>query len=66
MSEFIENPGINDVTVGSIISDAMYDDLEKEMKKVNWEGVDKTREFWQNDYKNRKIISGKNLQKKIA
>lgn len=57
VSEFIENTGDKDVKVEEVFTQKMFDELAEKMKSVGWEGVDKTREYWKNEYKDRKIIS---------
>jgi hypothetical protein len=57
VSEFIESPGDNDVPVSKIFSDKMYNELEAAMKDAGWSGVDETRKYWEDDYKQRKVIS---------
>ena len=56
VSAFIENPGVHDVTVESIFSDAMAEELLREMSDIGW-GVEETRQEWNLHYKGRKIIS---------
>mmetsp|Transcript_8717 Transcript_8717/g.22445 ORF Transcript_8717/g.22445 Transcript_8717/m.22445 type:complete len:522 (-) Transcript_8717:110-1675(-) len=47
-----------DVEVGSIITDAIFDDLLAEMVKLGWAGVEETRKEWVDNYSKRRIISG--------
>jgi len=58
VSEFIENPGVNDIPVEDIFSDKMFEELATKMTSIGWTGVEETRQYWQSDYKSRKIISG--------
>ena len=58
VSEFIQDPGSNDVFVKKIITDKMYTQLETAMRDAGWEGVDDMRQMWLNDYKNRRSITG--------
>ena len=57
VSEFIETPGAYDVPIGNVITDTMVNQLLQKMTTVGWSGVNETRAMWQNDYRNRKIIS---------
>ena len=57
VSEFIENPGANDVPVSKIFSDKMYSELEAAMKEAGMPGLEETRKYWESDYKNRKVIT---------
>jgi len=57
VQEFIENPGDGDVKVSEVFTPAMFDELERNMIAVGWDGVAETRQRWESDYKNRKIIS---------
>lgn len=54
---FIEDPGDGDVKVSEVFTPDMFDALEEHMKAVGWEGVEETRTQWENNYKDRKIIS---------
>jgi hypothetical protein len=58
VSAFIEAPGANDILVEEIFSDKMFEELAAEMTRVGWTGIEETRQYWQSDYKRRKIISG--------
>ena len=57
VSNFIEQPGSYDIPVKDIFSDKMFEELAEKMTKAGWKGVNETRTYWNNDYKNRKIIS---------
>ena len=58
VSDFIQNPGANDVFIKKIITDSMFTELETAMRDAGWSGVDETRQMWLSDYKNRRSISG--------
>lgn len=58
VSNFIEAPGANDINVKEVFTDKMFEELAVQMLKIGWTGVEETRQLWQTDYKNRKIISG--------
>lgn len=52
---FLEEPSeSNDVPVSEVFTEEMFSELEKRMDKVGWHNV---RSYWDNDFKNRKIIS---------
>eukprot|EP00286_Rhodomonas_abbreviata_P023799 CAMPEP_0181296048 /NCGR_PEP_ID=MMETSP1101-20121128/4483_1 /TAXON_ID=46948 /ORGANISM="Rhodomonas abbreviata, Strain Caron Lab Isolate" /LENGTH=593 /DNA_ID=CAMNT_0023400861 /DNA_START=84 /DNA_END=1865 /DNA_ORIENTATION=- len=57
VSSFINSPGEFDVKVKEVFTEEMFNSLEKEMLLVGWKGVNETRQFWQSDFSNRKIIS---------
>jgi hypothetical protein len=57
VSTFIETPGANDVQVKTVFTETMAEDLMKEMTAVGWPGVEATRQRWQTEYRDRKIIS---------
>ena len=50
---FLENPGDQDVPVSQVFTEDMFTELEKRMDSVGWDNV---RSYWDNDFKNRKII----------
>jgi len=52
---FLESPGDEDVPVSAVFTEEMFSDLEKRMDGVGWDNV---RSYWDNDFKNRKIVSG--------
>ncbi|GMI39894.1 hypothetical protein TeGR_g9472 [Tetraparma gracilis] len=58
VEDFVEAPGDKDVPVGSIFTDAMYDQLERRMQAAGWEGLPAVRGFWEGDYRGRAIVSG--------
>lgn len=58
VSHFIENPGAKDVQVKDVFTEKMFDTLAKKMQSIGWSGVNETRQLWESDYKERKIISG--------
>jgi len=55
IESFIEVPGDQDVKVNQIFTNQMFHDLEARMNAVGWQSV---RSYWDNDYKERKIITG--------
>ena len=54
---FIEAPGERDVTVGSVFTQAMYDDLSKRMEAQGWD-VAPVAAVWSSDLSQRTIIGG--------
>lgn len=55
IEEFLEDPGEKDLPVSAVFTDQMFSQLEKRMNDVGWASV---REYWEGDFKNRKIVSG--------
>jgi len=55
VEEFLERPGDRDVSVSKVFTQDMFDQLEKRMLGVGWESV---RSYWENDFRDRKIVSG--------
>jgi len=58
VEEFIRNPGDSDVPVHEVFTDVMFAELAKRMTAHGWDGVEETKEFWVNDFRNRRIVSG--------
>jgi len=54
IESFIEDPGANDVPVSEVFTEEMFTALEKRMDAVGWDSV---RGYWDDDFKNRKIVS---------
>jgi hypothetical protein len=54
---FMDYPGENDVRVGDLIDDAMFEELLNEMRGAGFEGVDATSAYWHARVKPRKIVS---------
>ena len=55
IEQFIENPGDRDIPVNQVFTDEMFTTLESRFDKIGWPNV---RSYWENDFKNRKIVSG--------
>ena len=55
---FIDAPGAQDVAVGQVFTQDMFDSLAASMRAVGWEGVEEVQTMWENDFKGRQIISG--------
>lgn len=51
---FIEAPGDQDITVGELIDDSMFDELMALMAKEGFAGVAETAEYWRANLKNRR------------
>jgi len=51
---FLENPGKKDVAVSEVFTEDMFSELEKRMEEVGWDNV---RSYWDDDFKNRKIVT---------
>lgn len=58
VQNFIENPGDSDVKVSEVFTQDMFDTLVSHMQEVGWDGIEETKAQWQNNFKDRKIISG--------
>ena len=59
VSDFIASPSADkDIKISKIFTDKMFDQLSNQMKAVGWEGVDEVKTIWEDDYRNRKSISG--------
>jgi hypothetical protein len=57
VSSVIQNPGAFDVPVNEVFSDKMFDQLLNRMTRIGWKGMNETKDYWTNDFRNRKIIS---------
>ncbi len=55
IENFIENPQEKDIPVNQVFTDEMFGALEKRMNEVSWPSV---RQYWEKDFKDRRIISG--------
>jgi hypothetical protein len=55
IEEFLENPGPKDVEVNEVFTDDMFGKLEERMTNVGWDSV---KNYWDEDFKKRKIVSG--------
>lgn len=59
VSDFISHPSADkDLKISKIFTDDMFDELSEKMKAVGWDGVDEVRKIWEEDYRDRKSISG--------
>jgi len=54
---FVEQPGDRDVQVCDVLSDALFEELAAHMEKEGW-NVAPVRDRWNNEYRERKIITG--------
>jgi hypothetical protein len=55
VESFIESPGDKDVKVSDVFNDELFSKLEDRMLGCGWPSV---RGYWEEEYMNRKIISG--------
>ena len=55
IENFLENPGDKDIPVEQVFTEQMFSELDKRMVGVGWKSV---RSYWEEDFKNRKIVSG--------
>lgn len=58
VEKFFDCPGELDVPVHNVLSDEHFAELKACMQEEGWEGLDDVERFWQEDYRNRKIVSG--------
>lgn len=58
VERFIDSPGNNDVPVSSVFTDAMFNTLQQKMVEVGLDPDEKVRKYWEESYKDRKIVSG--------
>mmetsp|Transcript_27488 Transcript_27488/g.33331 ORF Transcript_27488/g.33331 Transcript_27488/m.33331 type:complete len:581 (+) Transcript_27488:287-2029(+) len=54
VEKFLEDPGDYDVPVEQVFTNEMFASLDAKMTGVGWESV---KSYWEDDFKNRKIIS---------
>lgn len=54
VERFLENPGDKDVPVSSVFNEDMFARLDAKMAAVGWKSV---KSYWDDDFKNRKIVS---------
>ena len=55
VESFLESPGERDVNVSDVFPDDMFSKLDNRMLGCGWPSV---RGYWEDDFRNRKIISG--------
>jgi len=55
VESFLESPGERDVSVSDVFPDDMFSKLDNRMLGCGWPSV---RGYWEDDFRNRKIISG--------
>ena len=59
VSDFIQTPSADkDVSVYNVITEDMFKKLTEKMTAVGWTGIDEVKTRWDNEYKNRTIITG--------
>ena len=55
VESFLEHPGDKDVPVSTVFTENMFSQLDARLKQVGWTSV---RNYWDDDFKNRKIVDG--------
>ena len=55
---FVDAPGEKDVSVVTVFTGAMFQQLTEKMKAMNWKGVDDVMKIWEAELSKRKIVSG--------
>lgn len=58
VERLIDEPGAQDVTVGSIFTEEMFVELRRHMDAESWAGAAETEALWRTDFRERRIISG--------
>lgn len=54
VESFLENPGDKDVAVSQVFTEDMFTELDNKLVEVGWKSV---KSYWDEDFKNRKIVS---------
>jgi hypothetical protein len=57
VSAFILNPDTSDVPISSVFTQQMFDELAQSMQTAGMTGIEETKSYWEQNFKNRKIIS---------
>jgi len=57
VQRFVDAPGAADVPVSDVFTPAMYQQLAALMEKEGWAGLPEVAQRWEDDFKNRKIVS---------
>mmetsp|Transcript_23881 Transcript_23881/g.56424 ORF Transcript_23881/g.56424 Transcript_23881/m.56424 type:complete len:620 (+) Transcript_23881:56-1915(+) len=55
IEQFLESPGDKDIPVKDVFTEQMFTELDKQLTGVGWVSV---RSYWEEDFQNRKIVSG--------
>jgi len=55
---FIDTPGVRDVAVSEVFTPVMFGELKAHMAERSWPGLDDVERLWNDDFSQRKIISG--------
>lgn len=58
VEELVLNPGDKDIPISEIFTEDMFAQLNQRMIAAGWEHLDDVAEFWNTDYKARRIMSG--------
>jgi hypothetical protein len=57
VSQFIINPKDGDIPIDQVFTQQMFDELLNLMKTASFTGLEETKKYWEDNFKNRKIIS---------
>ena len=57
VSAFINQPGPQDVPVNQVFTNDMFEELMVSMQEAGWSGLEEVRTRWNNEYKDRRIIT---------
>ena len=55
IEHFLEEPGERDVKVKQVFTQEMFNKLDSRLESIGWKSV---RSYWEDDFQDRKIISG--------
>mmetsp|Transcript_24087 Transcript_24087/g.37801 ORF Transcript_24087/g.37801 Transcript_24087/m.37801 type:complete len:473 (-) Transcript_24087:283-1701(-) len=58
VQNFIDHPAERDIPIVEILTDEMFEELMQDLADCGFEGLDKVRKYWSEQYKDRKLISG--------
>jgi len=58
MENFIENTGDRDIKVSDVFTNEMWLILKKRLEETGWPEIDLVAKYYENNYKDRKIVSG--------
>jgi hypothetical protein len=58
VQNFINDPGTDDVVIGSVFTPSMHGELKELMQAQGWEGLDAVQEIYEKDFSQRQIIAG--------
>jgi len=58
VQDFIDNPGARDVKVGEVLTEEMFEELVRHLEAHDFEGMERLRRFWTEEYRDRQLVSG--------